>query len=192
MHVLAINGSPQRNGNTARLLAGVMAPLSAAGVTTEILHLADTPLQSCRGCRACGKNKNNQCVIVNDGLNALFAKMVAADGIVLGSPVYFSDVTSDMLALIHRTGMVSRVNGDLFRRKVCAGVVAVRRGGAIHAFDTLNHFFLIGQMIVAGSNYWNIGVGRLPGEVEQDEEGMETMRVLGENIAWLLEKIHRE
>ncbi len=192
MHVLAINGSPQRNGNTARLLAGVMAPLSAAGVTTELLHLADTPLLSCRGCRACGRNKNNLCAIANDGLNTLFARMVAADGIVLGSPVYFSDVTSEMLALIHRTGMVARVNGDLFRRKVCAGVVAVRRGGAIHAFDTLNHFFLIGQMIVAGSNYWNMGVGRLPGEVEQDEEGMETMRVLGENIAWLLEKIHRE
>lgn len=192
MHVLAINGSPQRNGNTARLLARVAAPLEAAGVSTEILHLADYPIQNCRGCRACGKNKNSMCAIASDALNTLFARMVAADGIVLGSPVYFSDVTSEMLALIHRTGMVARVNGDLFRRKVGAGVVAVRRGGAIHAFDTLNHFFLIGQMIVAGSNYWNMGVGRLPGEVEQDEEGMETMRVLGENIAWLLEKLHRQ
>jgi multimeric flavodoxin WrbA len=192
MHVLAINGSPQRNGNTARLLTEVLGPLQAAGITTELLHLADSPIQSCRGCRACGKHKNNLCAIANDALNTLFQRMVAADGIVLGSPVYFSDVTSEMLALIHRTGMVARVNGDLFKRKVGAGVVAVRRGGAIHAFDTLNHFFLIGQMIVAGSNYWNIGVGRLPGEVEQDEEGLDTMRVLGENIAWLLEKTHRE
>lgn len=192
MHVLAINGSPQRNGNTARLLTEVFGPLQAAGVTTELVHLADSPIQGCRGCRACGKHRNSLCAIANDALNTLFQRMVAADGIVLGSPVYFSDVTSEMLALIHRTGMVARVNGDLFKRKVGAGVVAVRRGGAIHAFDTLNHFFLIGQMIVAGSNYWNLGVGRLPGEVEQDEEGMDTMRVLGENIAWLLEKTRRE
>ena len=192
MQVIAINGSPKRNGNTARLLGAVAAPLSAAGISTEIVHLADYPVNSCRGCLACGKNKNNLCAITSDALNTLFQRMVVADGIVLGSPVYFSDVTSELLALIHRTGMVSRVNGDLFKRKIGAGVVAVRRGGAIHAFDTLNHFFLIGQMIVAGSNYWNLGVGRLPGEVEKDEEGMATMRVLGENIAWLLEKIHQK
>jgi len=192
MHVLAINGSPNRNGNTARLLTEVLRPIEAAGIGAELAHLADFPIQNCRGCRACGKNKNAMCAIASDALNALFARMVAADALVLGSPVYFSDVTSEMLALIHRAGMVARVNGDLFRRKVGAGVVAVRRGGAIHAFDTLNHFFLIGQMVVAGSNYWNIGVGRLPGEVENDAEGMDTMRVLGENLAWLLRKIHGE
>ncbi len=192
MHVLAINGSPNRNGNTARLLTEVLRPVEEAGIGAELVHLADYPIQNCRGCRACGKNKNAMCAIANDAMNTLFARMTAADGLVLGSPVYFSDVTSEMLALIHRAGMVARVNGDLFRRKVGAGVVAVRRGGAIHAFDTLNHFFLIGQMIVAGSNYWNLGVGRLPGEVEKDEEGMETMRVLGENISWLLGKIHQE
>ncbi|MBU1068143.1 flavodoxin family protein [Myxococcota bacterium] len=192
MHVLMINGSPKRNGNTARLLAEVAVPLQAAGITTELVQLADTPIQGCHGCGACGKSKNNLCAITGDALNTLLPKMFAADGIVLGSPVYFADVSSEMLALIHRAGMVTRVNGDLLRRKVAAGVVAVRRGGAIHAFDTLNHFFLIGQMIVAGSNYWNIGLGRLPGEVENDAEGMGTMRVLGENMAWLLEKINHD
>jgi len=190
MHVLMINGSPKRHGNTARLLTEVAVPLQAAGITTELVQLADTPVQGCHGCGACGKNKNGLCAITGDALNTLLPKMFAADGIVLGSPVYFADVSSEMLALIHRAGMVSRVNGDLLRRKVAAGVVAVRRGGAIHAFDTLNHFFLIGQMIVAGSNYWNIGLGRLPGEVENDAEGMGTMRVLGENMAWLLDKIN--
>ncbi|PKN45501.1 MAG: flavodoxin family protein [Deltaproteobacteria bacterium HGW-Deltaproteobacteria-17] len=190
MHVLMINGSPKRNGNTSRLLAGVAVPLQAAGVTTELVQLADTPIQGCHGCGACGKNKNGLCAITGDALNTLLPRLFAADGIVLGSPVYFADVSSEMLALIHRAGMVSRFNGDLLRRKVAAGVVAVRRGGAIHAFDTLNHFFLIGQMIVAGSTYWNMGLGRLPGEVENDAEGMATMRVLGENMAWLLEKIH--
>ncbi|MBU1243757.1 flavodoxin family protein [Myxococcota bacterium] len=192
MQVLMINGSPKRHGNTARLLAEVAVPLQAAGITTELVQLADTPIQGCHGCGACGKSKNNLCAITSDALNTLLPKLFSADGIVLGSPVYFADVSSEMLALIHRAGMVSRVNGDLLRRKVAAGVVAVRRGGAIHAFDTLNHFFLIGQMIVAGSNYWNIGLGRLPGEVENDAEGMGTMRVLGENMAWLLEKINRD
>ncbi len=192
MHVLAINGSPQKQGNTARLLEHALEPLQAAGIWTEILHLADHPLSPCRGCRACGRNRNGMCAISNDALNEIFARMRAADGILLGSPVYFADVTSEMLALLHRTGMVSRVNGDLLARKVGAGVVAVRRGGAIHAFDTLNHYFLIAQMVVVGSVYWNMGIGRLPGEVEQDEEGLLTMRKLGENMAWLLARLHAQ
>ncbi|MDP2839412.1 MAG: flavodoxin family protein, partial [Syntrophales bacterium] len=89
-----------------------------------------------------------------------------------------------------RSGMTSRANKDLFRRKVGAGVVAVRRAGAIHTFDTLNHFFLIGQMVVVGSAYWNIGIGREPGDVEKDVEGIETMKTLGRNMAWLLKKIN--
>lgn len=190
MYVLAINGSPQRNGNTARLLERVLEPVTAVGIETEMVHLADHPISPCRGCRACGRNKNGLCAIAHDALNTLFARMRSADGIVLGSPVYFADVTSEMLALIHRTGMVSRVNGDLLARKVAAGVVAVRRGGAIHAFDTLNHYFLISQMIVVGSVYWNMGVGRLPGDVEHDEEGLLTMQTLGQNMAWLLQKLH--
>jgi multimeric flavodoxin WrbA len=115
--------------------------------------------------------------------------MLGADGIVLASPTYFSDVSSEMKALIDRAGMVSRANEDMLKRKVGAAVVVHRRGGAIHAFDTLNHFFLIGQMIVPGSGYWNFGVGRDVGDVEKDEEGMLTMKQLGQNMAWLLNRV---
>jgi multimeric flavodoxin WrbA len=115
--------------------------------------------------------------------------MKGADAILLGSPTYFADVSSEMKALMDRCGMVSRANGDLFKRKLGAAVVAARRAGAIHVFDSINHFFLIGQMIVVGSNYWNIGMGREKEEVAKDEEGMQTMRVLGQNMAWLLKKM---
>jgi multimeric flavodoxin WrbA len=115
--------------------------------------------------------------------------MTAADGIILASPTYFADITTEIKALIDRAGMVGRANGHLYRRKVGAGVIAVRRGGAIHAFDSLNHFFLISQMIIPGSVYWNIGIGREIGEVEKDEEGVLTMKTLGENMAWLMKKL---
>ena len=124
-----------------------------------------------------------------DSLNEYIEKMLESDGILLGTPTYFSDVSASMKALIERAGMVARANGDLFRRKVGAGVVAVRRAGANHAFNSLNFFFLIGQMIIPGSNYWNIGIGRDPGDVSNDPEGMETMKVLGQNMAWLLKKL---
>ena len=125
-----------------------------------------------------------------DIVNECVAKMVEADGILLGSPTYFADVSAGMKALIERCGMVSRANGDLYKRKVGAGVVAVRRAGAYHVLSSLNAFFLIGQMIVPGSSYWNIAVGREPGEVANDAEGMKTMRDLGQNMAWLLKKLH--
>jgi multimeric flavodoxin WrbA len=136
------------------------------------------------------KNKNRRCVIDDDIANTCIQKMAEADGIILGSPTYFTDVTSEMKALIDRAGFVARANGDLLRRKVGAAVVAVRRCGAIHTFDTLNHFFFIGQMVVPGSCYWNVGIGRDIGEVERDEEGMKTMQVLGENMAWVLKKLN--
>ncbi len=117
--------------------------------------------------------------------------MVKADGIIIASPTYFADISSETKALIDRAGMVARANGNLYRRKVGAAVIAVRRGGAIHAFDSINHFFLISEMIIPGSSYWNIGVGRNIGEVEQDEEGMKTMSDLGNNMAWLMKKTGR-
>jgi multimeric flavodoxin WrbA len=128
-------------------------------------------------------------VVTGDVINECRAKMLAADGIILGSPTYFADMTSEMKALIDRAGMVARANDDMFRRKVGAAVVAVRRGGAVHAFDSMNHFFFIGQMIVPGSSYWNFGVGRQVGEVEKDEEGIRTMKVLGQNMAWLMKQL---
>jgi multimeric flavodoxin WrbA len=122
-------------------------------------------------------------------VNDCIAKMRQADGIILASPTYFADITPELKALIDRAGFVAGANDNFFKRKVGAAVVAVRRGGAIHAFDSINHFFLIRQLIVPGSCYWNMGIGREKGEVENDEEGIRTMTVLGENMAWLLKKL---
>lgn len=118
--------------------------------------------------------------------NEAIERLRRAEGILLASPTYFADVTAEMKALIDRAGYVSRSNGNFFARKVGAAIVAVRRAGAIHAFDTLNHFFLSGEMVVVGSSYWNIGIGREKGEVDGDAEGLKKMRRLGENIAWAL------
>ncbi|MBM4373265.1 MAG: flavodoxin family protein, partial [Deltaproteobacteria bacterium] len=130
------------------------------------------------------------CGLDDDLANRCIEAMRAADGILIGSPTYFADVTPETKALMDRAGLVARVNGDLWARKVGAGVVAVRRGGAIHAFDTINHFFLIGQMIVPGSSYWNLSIGLKPGDVDGDEEGVKTMEDLGRNMAWLLRRLH--
>jgi len=189
MKVVAFNGSSRKNGNTGILLKTVMAELEAAGIETELVDLAGKNLQGCIACTKCFKNKDKRCGGPKDELNDYLAKMIAADGILLGTPTYFADVSANMKALIERTGMVSRANGDLLQRKVGAGVVAVRRAGAIHAFNSLNFFFFIGQMIVPGSSYWNLGIGREPGEVENDKEGMDTMHTLGRNMAWLLTKL---
>jgi multimeric flavodoxin WrbA len=135
-------------------------------------------------------NMDKRCVMNDDPLNEYIGKMIDADGIILGSPTYFTDVSAEMKALIDRTGYVAKANGGLFRRKVGAAVVAVRRAGSIHAFDTINHLFFISEMIVAGSSYWNVGIGREKGQVNSDEEGILTMKVLGKNMAWLLKKIH--
>lgn len=189
MKVVAFNGSPRKDGNTAVLIRTALAALEKEGIETELISLAGKPLRGCTACYACFRNKDSRCIIKGDDLNSHVAKMIAADGIILGSPVYVADVTAEMKALIDRTCLVTRSSGNVLRRKVGAGIVAARRGGAIHAFDTLNHLFLLSEMIIAGSSYWNMGMGREPGEVEKDQEGLDTMRVLGENMAWLLKKI---
>ncbi|MBN2130974.1 MAG: flavodoxin family protein [Sedimentisphaerales bacterium] len=190
MKVIAFNGSARKDGNTAILIRQVFAALEAEGIETELVQLAGQTIRGCTACGQCYKNKNQRCVIENDVANDCIEKMRAADGIILGSPTYFADLTSEMKALIDRAGYVARANGDMFKRKVGAAVVAVRRAGSVHTFDSINHFFLIGQMIVPGSIYWNMGIGRNKGEVEQDEEGLQTMQTLGQNIAWLLKKIN--
>ncbi len=190
MNVVAFCGSARKNGNTHKLLETVLEPLNEAGVATELVELAGSNVKGCRACFVCMKKKDRSCVIKDDLVNECISKMAAADAIILGSPTYFADVSTEMKALIDRSGMVSRANGDLYRRKPGAAVVAVRRAGSIHAFDTMNHFFQISQMIIVGSSYWNIGIGREKGEVAADEEGIRTMRQLGENMLWLLEKIN--
>lgn len=189
MKVVAFNGSARKDGNTAILVREVFSELEKEGIETELVQLAGKPIRGCTACGQCYKNKNQRCVIENDVANDCIEKMRAADGIILGSPTYFADVTTEMKALIDRAGFVARANDDMLKRKVGAAVVAMRRAGSIHAFDTINHFFLIGQMIIPGSIYWNLGLGRAKGEVEQDEEGLQIMHALGRNIAWLLKRI---
>jgi len=189
MKVVAFNGSPRREGNTFHLINHVFKALAKEGVETELVGVGGNLLHGCKACYRCGQTKNARCVQEDDIANSCIEKMRAADGIILGSPTYFADVTPELKALIDRAGFVGRANGGLFRRKVGAAVVAVRRGGEIHAFDTINHFFLISEMIVPGSIYWNMGFGRNPGEVEADEEGVRTMTALGENLAWVLKKL---
>jgi multimeric flavodoxin WrbA len=190
MKVIAFNGSPRKDGNTAILLNYVLAELEKEGIETELYQMAGKKIRGCIACYKCIENQDKRCSVKNDVLNECLEKMIEADGIILGSPTYFTDVTAEMKALIDRAGLVVKVNGDILRRKVGAAVVAVRRAGSIHVFDTLNHFFFISQMIVPGSIYWNMGIGRDIGEVEGDEEGIQTMSVLGQNMAWLLNKIH--
>jgi multimeric flavodoxin WrbA len=189
MKVVAFNGSARKGGNTAILLGYALRELAAEGIETELVELSGTDIHGCRACRTCSVKKDGHCSQTGDVGNACIDKMVAADGILLGTPTYVSDVSPEIKALIDRACMVSGANGGLLRRKAGAAVVAVRRAGGIHAFDTLNHFFLLTEMIVPGSSYWNIGIGREAGEVERDEEGIRTMKVLGRNMAWLLKKL---
>ena len=189
MKVVAFNGSARKDGNTAILVRRAFAALEAEGVETELVQLSGNVIPGCRACYSCFDRQDRRCAFSDDMVNVCIEKMVGADGIILASPTYFADVSSEMKALIDRCGLVGRANDDLYQRKVGAAVVAVRRGGAIHAFDTMNHFFLISQMIVVGSRYWNMGIGREIGDVEGDDEGLETMDALGRNVAWLLKKL---
>jgi multimeric flavodoxin WrbA len=189
MKVVGFNGSARKDGNTATLIKYAFSELEKERIKTELIQLAGSKIQGCIACYKCFENRDKRCAVDNDVVNECIEKMREADGIILGSPTYFADITTDMKALIERAGFVAKANEDMFRRKVGVAVVAVRRGGAIHTFDSLNHFFFISQMIVPGSIYWNIGIGRDIGEVEKDEEGVETMKNLGQNMAWLLKKI---
>lgn len=190
MKVVAFNGSARKDGNTAILINHVLSELKKEGVEGELVQLAGKKIPGCIACYKCREKRNKRCAVEGDVLNECVKKMVEAEGIILGSPTYFSDVTAEMKALIDRAGFVAKGNDDMLKRKVGAAVVAVRRAGSIHTFDTINHFFTINQMIIPGSSYWNVGIGRDIGEVESDEEGVRTMKILGQNMAWLLKKIH--
>jgi multimeric flavodoxin WrbA len=189
MKVVAFNGSARKDGNTAILVNTVFKELKKAGIKTELVQLAGKKIRGCIACMKCFENQDKRCALKGDVLNGCIEKMLEADGIILASPTYFTDVSAEMKALIDRAGFVAKANQDMFKRKVGAGVIAVRRGGAIHAFDTLNHFFFINQMVVPGSSYWNIGIGLAPGDVNSDDEGMMTMKTLGTNMAWLMKKL---
>jgi multimeric flavodoxin WrbA len=181
MKVVAFNGSARKDGNTAILLKHVLKVLETEGIETELIQLAGQQIRGCKACRTCYETKNKRCINEGDQVNDYIDKMLEADGIILGSPVYFSMMTPELKALIDRAGFVARANNDMFQRKVGAAVVAVRRAGAILTFDAINNFFLISQII--------IGIGRNKGDVEADEEALKTMHNLGQNMAWLIKKL---
>jgi multimeric flavodoxin WrbA len=187
MKILAINGSPRKEGNTSQMLETVLAVCTQAGHVTELYQAGGKPVRGCMACGGCSKHKG-KCA-TDDWVNELYPKMAAADAIVLGSPTYFADLTPEIKAIIDRTGFISRSDNNRFSRKIGAGISAVRRAGGIHTLDSINHFFLINDMIVPGSSYWSMSLALAPGDYQQDEEGVETMQRLGENIVWLLEKL---
>jgi Multimeric flavodoxin WrbA len=192
MKVVAFNCSPRENGNTSHMIKDVLKVLNSQGIETEFVQVGGKDIAGCRACGGCAKKKNMKCVIDYDIVNDCVAKMVEADAIIIGSPTYFADVTAETKALIDRAGYVIRMNGIPVKRKLGAAVIAVRRAGSTHAFDTINHFFLINEMIIVGSSYWNMSLAWKEGSYEEDKEGVRTMNDLGDNMAWLLKKINGE
>jgi multimeric flavodoxin WrbA len=189
MKVLAINGSPRKNGNTAHMLQSVLNICGEAGLGTELVQVGGNPTQGCLACGHCSSNPG-KCV-TNDWVQDTYYKMKGADAIIIGSPTYFADLTPEIKALIDRTGYLAMNEGGPFFRKVGAAVSAVRRAGGIHTLDSIQHFFLIQGMIVPGSSYWNMSLSRGVGDYERDEEGKDTMKNLADNIVWLLGKINK-
>jgi multimeric flavodoxin WrbA len=187
LNVVAINASPRRDGNTSILLRHVLDELENEGIATDLVRIGGRPIRGCTDCRRCFENRDRRCVLDDDPVNDCIERMVGADGIVLGSPTYFLDVTSEMKALIDRAGIVSRANGGLFRRKAAAAAVAVRRSGANHAVDTILHFLLYSRMTISGAPV--IGVGQEIGDVLEDGEGLVRARAAGTEMAWLLKTI---
>jgi multimeric flavodoxin WrbA len=173
------------------LINTVFEVLKKEGIETESIQIGGKAVRGCTACSKCFENKDKRCVLTGDIVNEIIGKMIEADGIILGSPTYFCNVSTELKALIDRAGLVSLANGAILKRKIGAAVVAVRRAGAAHVFNSINHFFTINQMIIPGSCYWNLGIGLLPGDVQHDEEGIRTMQTLGSNMAWLLKKINR-
>lgn len=189
MKVVGFNGSPRKEGNTYHSIKKVFEELEKEDIRTELVQLGGANIRGCRACYKCFEKKDRRC-IQDDQMNGFIEKMVESDGIIIGSPTYFSNVSTEVKALIDRAGLVARANDYLLKRKVGAAVVAARRAGATYVYSSINFFFGIGQMIIPGSSYWNLAMGRNPGEVLNDAEGMATFRDLGQNMAWLLKKLH--
>lgn len=190
MKVIAINSSARKDGNTAFLINEVFNELHKAKIETELIQFAGQIIEPCKACFACGECGN--CVNKEDQFQQVFEKIKEADGIILGSPVYSANVSANMQAFLERAAVVCDMNEGLLRYKVAIGIVAARRGGAVNAFDTINHFFLNHEMFVVGSTYWSIAYGQLPGDVQNDEEGLNTMKNIGQNMAYLLNVLRKD
>ncbi len=189
MKVLAINSSAGKDGNTVLLINAVFEELNKEGIETEMIQLAGKVVEPCKACWACGGRKN--CVHKKDLFQEIYEKMIQADGILLGSPVYMANISANMQAFLERASVVADMNRNenLLRHKVGAAVTAARRGGALNALDAMNHFFMLQDMFIVGSSYWPMAYGRMPGEVKEDQEGIETMKNLGQNMAYLLKAL---
>ena len=190
MRVTAFNGSPNKKGNTYKLLSIVLAELENEGIDTELIQLAPLGIKPCTACFRCADAKDNGCHgVKDDTLNELMEKMLESDGIIIGSPTWFGNVSGHVKNLIDRAGLVSRVNGINLDRKVGAAVTAVRRAGGVQTMQAINNFFQINGMIMPGGFYWPMGYSGTSGNSTDDEEGVKTMERLGRNMAWLLRKI---
>lgn len=187
MNVIGINASARKDGNTAILMNKTLSALSQANIETDYIELAGQTIAPCKACWGCGGKGN--CIHKNDAFYDLFAKLVHADGVVLGSPTYSANVSATMQAFLERAAVVAGMNPGILRHKVGVAVSSARRAGALQAIDTMNHFFLNHEMFVAGSTYWNMGYGQLPGDVQQDEEGLSNATNLGENMAFLMKAV---
>lgn len=189
MKVLGISGSPRRDGNTDILINTALKILADQGIEVEFLSLADRPIKPCVACQGCFSSDEMRCAQNDPAFVGILEKFAAADGILVGSPVYFGSATPQIMALLDRVGYVARRHPQLLRRKVGAAIVVARRAGQNFTLAQLNYFFLISEMIVPGSTYWNIAFGREKGEVQHDAEGLETVRNLALNMAWLMKKL---
>lgn len=189
MKVLGISGSPRREGNTSILIKTALGVLAEEGIETEFISLADRPIKPCNGCRGCFASEVPHCVQEDPAFEGMIEKFASANGVLIGSPVYFGSATPQIMSLLDRVGYVARRHPQLLRRKAGAAVVVARRAGQNFTFAQLNYFFLISEMIVPGSSYWNVAFGMKPGEVENDQEGMDTVKKLAHNMAWLVKKL---
>lgn len=189
MKVIGINGSPRKDGNTAAMIKTVFSVLEPDGIECELYQLGGKAVRGCTGCNWCKEHKEGRCVIDTDCINDCISKMSGADAVIIGSPTYFAALTTETKALIDRAGRICRAQG-LLRHKIGAAVVPARRAGFLNVFQAVNNFYLVQEMIVPGSTYWNTGLAAAPGDFEKDTEGVDTMTTLGENIAWLLEKLN--
>lgn len=189
MKVVAFNGSPRKEGNTYHALRLVADELEKEGIEVEIIHIGAQPVRSCAGCNMCARNRDEKCVLQGDDMNLWIQKMKEADGILFGSPVHFAGISGAMKCFLDRATYVCGNNGGLLRHKVGAAVTAVRRSGGIPSVDCMNHYLSYSEMLMPGSNYWNVIHGMKPGQVEEDAEGVQILQVLGRNMAWLMKLV---
>jgi len=190
MKVVAFNGSPRKNGNTSLMIKEVFKVLEKEGIECELVQIGGKLIRGCQACGKCRELQNTKCIFDDDIINECITKMIEADGIIIGSPTYFAALNAETKAFIDRTGYVTRGNGVLLKKKVGAAVTAVRRAGALNVFQAINNYFLVSEMVIPGSSYWNLGIGKEIGDVQEDEEGMKTMETLGTNMAWLMKKLN--